>query len=80
MCVAFASIFSNTGSNWPGELEMTCRTSEVAVCCCNNSRSSLSRRRILDGDDGLRGEVLDQLDLLFGEGPDLGAVDGDAAN
>ena len=35
---------------------------------------------VLDGDDGLCGEVRDQLDLLVAEGPDLGAVDGDAAN
>ena len=27
--------------------------------------------RVLDGDDGLGGEVLDQLDLLVGERPDL---------
>src|SRR5262245_58102308 len=32
---------SNTGSNSPGELEITCNTSEVAVCC---SRASLSSR------------------------------------
>ena len=31
--------------------------------------------RVLDGDDGLSGEVLDQLDLLVGERPDLLAVD-----
>ena len=28
--------------------------------------------RVLDSDDGLGGEVLDQLDLLVGEGPRLG--------
>ena len=33
--------------------------------------------RVLDGDDGLVGEVLDQLDLLVGEWPDLLAVDAD---
>ena len=27
--------------------------------------------RVLDGDDGLGGEVLDQLDLLVGEGTDF---------
>ena len=36
--------------------------------------------RVLDGDDGLRGEVLDQLDLLVGEWPHLLAVDGDRAD
>ena len=34
----------NTGSSSPGELEMMCNTSEVAVCCCRDSRSSLSSR------------------------------------
>src|SRR5262249_48817470 len=38
------SIFWNTISRSPGELEMTCSTSDVAVCCCKDSRSSLSRR------------------------------------
>ena len=32
------------GSNSPGELEMTCSTSDVAVCCCSDSRNSLSSR------------------------------------
>ena len=36
--------------------------------------------RVLDGDDGLRGEVLDQLDLLVGERPHLLAVDRDGAD
>ena len=31
---------------------------------------------VLDGDDGLRGEVLDQLDLLVGKGPHLLTKDG----
>ena len=35
---------------------------------------------ILDGDHGLRGEVLDQLDLLIAERPDLLAIDGDGAD
>jgi hypothetical protein len=32
MRVAFARIVAKTGSNSPGELEMTRKTSEVAVC------------------------------------------------
>ncbi len=36
--------------------------------------------RILDGDDGLGGEVLDQFDLFAGERPDLLAKDGDGAD
>ena len=43
-CTAFASTASNTGPSSPDEVEMTCSTSEVAVCCCNDSRSSLSSR------------------------------------
>ena len=35
---------------------------------------------VLDGDDGLGGEVRDQLDLLVGERPHLLAVDGDGAD
>ena len=42
-CVAFASIASNTGSSSPGELEITCSTSEVAVCCSSASDSSRVR-------------------------------------
>jgi hypothetical protein len=41
---AFARSDSKTGCSSPGELEMTLSTSEVAVCCCSDSRSSLSRR------------------------------------
>ena len=52
----------NTGSSSPGELEMTCRTSEVAVCCCSasNRRAAqlVEQPRVLDGDDRLGGEVL----------------------
>ena len=36
--------------------------------------------RVLDGDDGLRGEILDQLDLLVGERANLLAVDDDCAD
>src|SRR5262245_5045219 len=36
--------------------------------------------RVLDGDDGLSSEVLDQLDLLVGEGADLLSVDSDSAD
>ncbi len=40
---AFASMAWNTGSSSPGELEMTRSTSEVAVCCSNDSVSSRVR-------------------------------------
>src|SRR5262249_50536572 len=36
--------------------------------------------RVLDGDDGLRGEILDQFDLLVGERTHLLAIDADSAN
>ena len=77
MRVAFSSIASNTGSSSPGELEMTCSTSEVAVCCSSDSVSSrcaaqlVEQPRVLDGDDGLIGEGADQLDLLVGERADF---------
>src|SRR5262249_40126812 len=45
---AFRSIASNTGLSSPGELEITCRTSELAVCCSSDSercpRASASSR------------------------------------
>src|SRR6516165_2867131 len=37
MRVAFSSIAWNTGSSSPGELEITCSTSDVAVCCSSAS-------------------------------------------
>ena len=43
MRVAFASMAWNTGSSSPGELLMTCSTSEVAVCCSSASESSRVR-------------------------------------
>src|SRR5262249_59168458 len=40
----------------------------------------VEQARILDGDDRLRGEVLQQFDLLVGERAHLLAVDGDRSN
>ena len=59
---------------------MTLSTSAVAVCCCKRLPQFVEQPGILDGDDGLRGEVLDQLDLLVGERQPFLAVDGDGAN
>ena len=39
---AFFSIALNTGSSSPGEREMTCSTSAVAVCCSSASASFFS--------------------------------------
>ena len=50
---------------------MTCSTSAVAVCCCSDFAQLVEQAGVLDGDDGLVGEILDQLDLLVGEGTDL---------
>src|SRR5262249_54266633 len=73
MRVAFANIASKTGCKSPGEPEMTCSTSEVAVCCSSDSVSSRARlhlieqAHILDRDHRLVGEGPDQLNLLVGE-------------
>ena len=41
---AFSSMVANTGSTSPGELLITCSTSDLAVCCSRDSFSSrLSR-------------------------------------
>ena len=80
MRAAFASMAWNTGSSSPGELEMTCSTSEVAVCCCSDCAQLVEQPRVLDGDDGLGGEVRQQIDLLVGEWPHLLAVNADRAD
>ena len=59
---------------------MTLSTSAVAVCCCRRFAKLVEEPRILDGDDGLRGEVLDQLDLLVGERAYLLPVDENGAD
>ena len=59
---------------------MTLSTSAVAVCCCRRFAQLVEQPRVLDGDDGLGGEIRDQLDLLVGERPHLLAVDGDRAD
>src|SRR6516165_6854114 len=66
---------SNTGLSSPGEVEMTRSMSAVAVCCCSDSRSSLSSRTFLNRDDSLIGEAGDQLDLSVCKRSDLLAVD-----
>ena len=40
----------------------------------------IEQPRVLDGDDGLGSEVLNQLDLLVGEGTHLLAIDGDCTD
>ena len=84
-CMAFSSMARNTGSRSPGELLITLSTSEVAVCCSaiGDHRCAdelVEQPRVLDGDDGLRGEVRDQLDLLVGERPHFLPVNSDGAD
>ena len=59
---------------------MTLRTSAVAVCCCSRFAQFVEQARVLDGDDGLRGEILQQFDLLIGERAHLLAVNSDRAD
>src|SRR6516225_4509475 len=81
MRVAFTNMAWNTGSSSPGELEMICSTSDVAVCCSSDSQiiralpQLVEQPGILNGDDGLGGEILHQRNLLIGERPNLLAVD-----
>ena len=74
--MAFSAIVSKTGWTSVGELEMTRRISPVAVCCSRVSveiavarLQLLEQADVLDGDDGLVGEGLEELDLRVGEGP-----------
>ena len=50
---------------------MTLSTSAVAVCCCSRFAQLIQQPRILDGDDGLGGEILHQGDLFVGEWTNL---------
>ena len=59
---------------------MTLSTSAVAVCCCSRFAQFIEQSRVLDGDDGLGGKILDQLDLLVGERPHFLAVNNDRAD
>ena len=52
----------------------------MAVCCCSDFAQFVEQPRVLDGDDGLGGEILHQLNLLVGERADFLAVDGDGAD
>ena len=78
---ALCKIVWNTGSRSPGELEITRSTSDVAVCCSSNFgevggalAQFVEQPRVLDGDDGLGGEILYQFDLLVSKGTNFLAV------
>ena len=71
----------------PGELEITFRTSRGRGLLLQRLAEIVGalaqfveQPRVLDGDDGLGGEVLHQLDLFIGERPDLLAIDDDGAD
>ena len=59
---------------------MILRTLAVAVCCCSDSRSSLSRRAFSMAMTACVAKFLTKLDLLLGERPHLVAIDGDRAD
>ena len=68
-------------SNSPGEVLMTCSTSDVAVCCSNDSHEIVGalsqfveQPRVLDGDDGLGGEILTKAICLSVKAAYLGAM------
>ena len=85
--VAFSNIALNTGSSSPGELDddlqhlrgrrlLLQRLGEIVGALAQ----LVEQPRVLDGDDGLGGEVRDQLDLLIGERTDFLAVDDDGTD
>ena len=59
---------------------MTPKISLVAVCCSNDSLSSLEQPHVFDGDNGLIGKGFEQLDLRRREGTHLGATRGQRSN
>ena len=71
---------SSTACRSKVERLMTLSTSAVAVCCCSDSRSSLSRRVFSMAMTAWAAKFCDQLDLLVGERPHLLAVDDDGAD
>ena len=82
MRTAFASMVSKTGSNSPGDVEMTCSTSEVAVCCSSaTSRcSSLSSRTFSMAITAWSAKFVTSSICLSVNGPHLLAVNADGAN
>ena len=78
---AFASMVSNTGCSSPGELADDLEhLGGRGLLLQQISPQLVEQAGVLDGDDGLGGEVRDQLDLLVGKGPHLLAINGDSAD
>ena len=59
---------------------MTLSTSAVAVCCCSDSRSSLSSRVFSMAMTAWAAKFVHQLDLLVGEGTNFLAINGECAD
>ena len=78
--VALSIKASSTGFRSKVERLMTLSTSAVAVCCCSDSRSSLSSRVFSMAMTAWAAKFVDQLDLLIGERAHLLAVDTDHAD
>ena len=78
MRVALSSMASNTGCSSPGDVQMTLQHLDGRGLLLQRlgkivgALAQLAEQpRVLDGDDGLGGEVLQQIDLLVGERPNL---------
>ena len=80
MRVAFSSMDWNTGSRSPGDELMTLQHLRRGRLLLQRLPQFIEQPRVLDGDDGLSGEVLHQRDLLVGERPNFLAVDDDGAD
>ena len=67
--VAFSSIASNTGARSPGEELMTCKYLGGRGLLLQGLARLGQEPRVLHRDHRLRGEILQQRDLLFREWP-----------
>jgi len=52
----------------------------VAVCCSNDLPQLIEQPRVLDGDDGLGGEVLNECNLFLSERTNLSTMDSNHSN
>ena len=68
---------ANSGSFTIGTQSTVRAPASLASCAL---AQLVEQARVLDGNDGLRGEILDQLNLLGGERADLLPVDADCPN
>src|SRR5262249_23434813 len=81
-----AKIDGTAGNCLKYRLNVSCRTTDDLEHVGGGSlllerfTQLVEQTRVLDGDDGLVSKILDQLDLLFGEGAHLLPVDNDSAD